>query len=217
MRSQIHTFEPNPGYLLQQATEEELAQLRQEVADIAASGGTTARPATDILVGSIDREYILTDSRASIEALTLHMAREYVTAFNYAPRIKRLAIQPLDNQEPEFRLGSLWVNFQQQGEYNPVHQHDGIFSFVIWLQIPYTRADEQQSGPGQRRDYKSNGDFHFHFTDTLGSIRSHHMMIDRSWEGQICLFPAEMHHVVYPFYSTDQLRISVSGNLHLAL
>jgi hypothetical protein len=215
-RARIHTFDPNPGYLLYQATAQELAALIQEVQDIAGSGGQGWPTAHSVLVGSIDREYHLTQSRTAIFDLVEPLAREYTEAFNYQSKIDRLGILPPGTPTP-LGLGGLWVNFQQKGEFNPVHQHDGIFSFVIWLQIPYTREQEQATGPGQGPDYKSNGDFHFHFTDTLGSIRSHHMLIDRTYNMTICLFPSELHHVVYPYYSTDELRITVSGNLHLAL
>ena len=37
-------------------------------------------------------------------------------------------------KKKEFRLElhSLWVNYQSKHEFNPVHIHDGLFSFVIW-------------------------------------------------------------------------------------
>ena len=38
-------------------------------------------------------------------------------------------------------------------------------------------------------------------------------MIDKSWEGVMILFPADTAHQVYPFYTSDDYRISISGNL----
>lgn len=210
MTTRTHTFAPNPGYLLHDCTELELAELWREVDAIASSGGHSHRTAYTELVGVIDREYHLEHCRSSVFDLVKPLAEEYIKAFHYDEKIRRLGLG-----ERELELGALWVNFQQAGEFNPLHHHDGLFSFVIWLDIPYTREAEQATGPGQRPDYKPNGDFHFHFTDSLGQIRTHIMHIDREFNHRLCLFPAELHHVVYPFYSTDRLRISVSGNLHL--
>ena len=35
-----------------------------------------------------------------------------------------------------WNLNSLWVNFQKKHEFNPMHDHGGVYSFVIWMQIP---------------------------------------------------------------------------------
>jgi len=46
----------------------------------------------------------------------------------------------------------------------------------------------------------------------LGNIRSHDLPVDKSYEKKLLLFPATMRHSVYPFYTSDDYRISVSGN-----
>jgi len=43
-----------------------------------------------------------------------------------------------------FSLESLWVNFQRQHEFNPPHDHSGVFSFVIWMQIPTSYAEQKK-------------------------------------------------------------------------
>lgn len=215
IQGQAYSFTPNPGYILYQASDLELASLREEVEQIAENRGQGWQSAQSVLVGSIEHEYHLTASRNDVFNLVLPLAHQYVREFNYQSKIDRLGIR--DRGQPlELGLGGLWVNYQQKGEFNPVHQHDGVFSFVIWLQIPYAISLEQRQAPGQGKQ-TSSGDFHFHYTDTLGAIRTHMMQIDQASRNTICLFPAELHHVVYPYYSTQDLRISVSGNLHLAL
>ena len=115
-------------------------------------------------------------------------------------------------------LSHAWVNFQKKYEYNPVHDHGGCFSFVLWLNIPYTREDEDAVS-FTRKLHKdaltSNGKFEFFYNDTLGGIYSHKLPIDPSYEGMILLFPSTMKHCVYPFYTSDDYRISVSGNFYL--
>ena len=34
-------------------------------------------------------------------------------------------------------------------------------------------------------------------------------------EGRIVLFPAQLQHVVYPFYNSNKIRMSIAGNILL--
>ena len=43
-----------------------------------------------------------------------------------------------------WNLESLWVNFQKQHEFNPPHDHSGVYSFVIWMQIPTSYAEQKK-------------------------------------------------------------------------
>ena len=43
----------------------------------------------------------------------------------------------------------------------------------------------------------------------------HRIPIDSTWEGHIIMFPANLQHCVYPFYTSDDTRISFSGNILL--
>ena len=44
----------------------------------------------------------------------------------------------------EYHLSNFWVNFQHQHEFNPAHNHTGIYSFVVWLQIPTTHREQNE-------------------------------------------------------------------------
>lgn len=115
----------------------------------------------------------------------------------------------------EYDLYSLWINFMKKHEFNPPHTHSGRYSFVIWYKVPYQFTDELLQGPSKRLD-KSNlaGAFQFlypQFSDEgLGftTIRA-----DKGYEGKICLFPSHLHHSVYPFFTSDDYRISIAGNV----
>ena len=37
--------------------------------------------------------------------------------------------------------------------------------------------------------------------------------VDKTYEKKAFIFPAALQHSVYPFYGTDEYRITVSGNL----
>ena len=93
-------------------------------------------------------------------------------------------------------LRELWVNYQKPGQYNPYHCHHGVVSFVIFVDIPY--------GVEERKDFASDGGF---------QLESRLINVDRSWNGQVLMFPASTNHAVYPYHSTDKERITVAGNL----
>ena len=43
---------------------------------------------------------------------------------------------PVPTRHP-YCLNRWWVNYQKQNEFNPIHNHAGVYSFVIWMKIPY--------------------------------------------------------------------------------
>ena len=72
-----------------------------------------------------------------------------------------------------YKLTHLWVNYQRQTEFNPVHDHGGAYSFVVWMNIP-TSNKEQRELPIAKESL--NGDsisnFAFLYTDLIGNVRS---------------------------------------------
>ena len=112
-------------------------------------------------------------------------------------------------------LSGLWVNFQQKYEFNPSHNHDGVYSFVIWHKIPYLISDEIKNSPGKNANKVLAGHFEFNYTNSLGNIWQETLPVDKTWENTICIFPSEMIHSVYPFFTSDEYRITSSGNISL--
>ena len=102
-----------------------------------------------------------------------------------------------------------WVNYQYQTEFNPEHMHDGITSFVIWMKIP-THHKEQHNLPFHS---KAASDFQFTYSNILGHTVEYPIFMSPDREGMMMLFPSTLHHQVYPFYNTDEPRISIAGNL----
>ena len=110
--------------------------------------------------------------------------------------------------QPSFKL-NWWVNYQYQTEFNPSHMHDGISSFVIWMKIP-THHEDQHKLPFHS---EAASDFQFTYTNILGHVVEHPILMSPDMEGTLMLFPSTLHHQVYPFYDTDEPRISIAGNL----
>ena len=55
----------------------------------------------------------------------------------------------------------------------------------------------------------------FLVTDGMGDIITHLIDVDKSFEGKMLMFPAKMNHMVYPFFTSNDYRVTVSGNINL--
>ena len=166
------------------------------------------------LAGNIKNEFMIPDAKPIIWPLLDILIKEW--AKKYPSEFARLG--SMSNQE-EFRLMlfNTWVNFQKKHEFNPIHTHDGVFSFVIWHKVPFNQKDEYARYPNMKEDQIKAGHFAFVVTNQMGKIIQHDMCVDNTWEGKMALFPADLNHIVYPFYTSDEYRISISGNVGFQL
>ena len=110
-------------------------------------------------------------------------------------------------------LNDLWVNKQKKHEFNPVHDHSGVFSFIIFLKIPYNLEDESKVFPKNSNSRSSTSKLSFLLNDYMGDIKALMVNVDKSFENKMLMFPAKLKHQVYPFYTSDDYRITVSGNI----
>lgn len=116
------------------------------------------------------------------------------------------------NQYPD--VYDMWVNYQRKGEYNPNHNHGGDVSFVIWTQIPYDIDEELKvEHYTKKNDQLRKAAFEFTYSTMNYGTRMATFWINKYDEGVIFMFPSNMIHCVYPFTTTDEVRISVAGNM----
>jgi len=193
---------PNFGFVGCDLSEEDMAPIMEEVNAIQ-NDFVHASPMNQQLVGHIKHEYRMLKTHKHIESLAVPLAHSWYQAFN----------RKYNEQQELFLIGS-WVNFQKKYEFNPLHNHDGEFSFVIYCKIPYTMEDEQKVTDYVPKDSNVTGNFTFQYIDILGSLTPWTVPTDKSFEHKMILFPAQLMHSVNPFYSSDEYRISVAGNLH---
>ena len=111
-------------------------------------------------------------------------------------------------------LGPLWVNFQKKYEFNPLHDHSGLFSFVIWMKIPYDWRDEKEL-PWVKGSNSEQTVGNFALVDR--SMHSQIFFMSKDIEGYCVFFPSNFYHMVYPFYTSDEERVSISGNIYFEL
>lgn len=117
------------------------------------------------------------------------------------------------NKIPSLKLMNFWVNFQKKHEFNPIHNHSGLFSFIIFVKIPYEIEEELKKGPGKLSNSNFSSCLQFHTINNMGRHSDHTVFVDKTYEGGIYFFNAEMMHSVYPFFTSDDYRITVSGNI----
>jgi len=112
-------------------------------------------------------------------------------------------------------LEKMWVNYQNKHEYNPLHNHNGVYSFVIWMNLPTEHDDQAKIDNAVDASMSWNSDFAMHYNDSLGRLRTFKYEMGKQWEGKMLFFPSAMHHEVYPFYECDEQRVTISGNVLL--
>tara|TARA_B100000287_G_scaffold86340_1_gene78949 strand:- start:1461 stop:1988 length:528 start_codon:yes stop_codon:yes gene_type:complete len=142
--------------------------------------------ASAILVGQIE------------DQLYIYPEAGWMTPFEYGVR-ELLGT----NAVPAMDIQPVWVNFQQAGDWQPVHNHDGDFSLVAFLDVPQGIYDEPDIAGslfftyGEKQEWSNN-------------IFGPH----KPEKGDFYIFPAWLNHYVYPFRSSGT-RISLSGNIFL--
>jgi len=199
---------PNLGYFKHQFNGDEISFLKEEILDIQKNFDAVSS-FTEKLAGAIEHEYLITKSQKKLEELLIPLLKKYNDCSAVLERFDYLSCE-----RPVY-LDDVWVNFQKKYEYNPTHRHQGIISFVCWINVPYDIDVEIQNGLGKQSNTNCPGYFELLYTDSLGAIVSHRIKISKEYENTIIFFPAKMMHCVYPFSTSEGYRISVSGNFKL--
>lgn len=102
-----------------------------------------------------------------------------------------------------YKIDKQWINHQKQNEFIPDHTHEGIYSYSIWIKMP------------DIPDSKYAGNFQFTYTNIIGNQCTKIINLNKENEGEILFFPSKLTHCVYPFSGSDNIRMSISGNVLL--
>ena len=165
------------------------------------------------LAGHIKEEYDYIDIPLKIEKYLINSAIKKPFLVDHSKSIQVL------NKNAPFKLHKLWINFQKKYEFNPIHDHSGIWSFIIFLQIPYNLEDEDKMFPETSfTNIKSaTSRLNFIFYNYIGKLENFYVNVDKSFVNKMLMFPANLLHSVYPFYTSNKPRITVSGNIVLSI
>ena len=162
------------------------------------------------LAGNIDGEFSIPKGKKIVSPFLLQCILKHKETY---PHIFIKAHSLINFAPTQLDLYNLWVNFQKKYEFNPIHIHDGLYSFVIWHKIPYTIENEKARLSKMEDKEKKAGHFCFLYSGPDGRVLSEDIPVDKKYEGKMALFPASLNHQVYPFYTSDEQRITISGNV----
>jgi len=181
---------------------EELTPILKEIEQIKKDFSKTTT-ANKMLVGNIEREFILSDSIKYLQSIMMPYIKEHLDIFG-SPDYMLTKSVPLE-------LAVAWVNFQKKYEFNPIHNHEGMYSFILWVDVPFTNEEEDALPHSNYSRAPSSGAVNF-VVPALSGIKVITIRPDKKWNYSCVLFKSELWHEVYPFFSSDEYRISISGN-----
>jgi hypothetical protein len=200
-----HSHLPNIGITTGQIPPEIYQDLNKEILDIHNDDRNIMKMNTS-LAGQITKEYEISKSRQLLDPYLEKMGRTYQKEWDYYPK---------ENLNKDLKVESVWVNMQKKLEVNPLHNHDGTLSFVAWLHLPFKLEDERNmENCKMSRTKELTSTFQFVYNTALGTIANCPMFVESGWEGTIVMFPSKLLHIVYPFQTSDDYRVSIAGNLH---
>ena len=162
------------------------------------------------LVGQIDKSYQLKDKdnllwKSALNKLCIEYNNRWSNDHCKFPKDKEFSLY----------LKEWWVNYQNQHEYNPMHDHGGIYSFAAWLKIPTWYEDQAKIDNAKDASSSYNSTFNFQYLDIFGNHKTLRYELTPEYENILLFFPSCMQHCVYPFYNCNEQRISISGNIWL--
>ena len=130
-----------------------------------------------------------------------------------------------DECKPKFELTSIWVNYMKQHEFRPLHDHGGLYSFVVFVKIPiHWKEQHALSITRNPKIYDDHAvttlsvasNFQFVWsTENKERCQVANFPLSPEDEGRMLFFTAKLHHLVYPFYECEEKRITISGNIVL--
>tara|TARA_B100001093_G_scaffold458625_1_gene471184 strand:+ start:991 stop:1671 length:681 start_codon:yes stop_codon:yes gene_type:complete len=103
-----------------------------------------------------------------------------------------------------------WCRVSQDGDYQSIHDHQGIFTFVVWLKIPFEGENERLVQAGFRPEAS---DFVLCYPDTCGQYQKRNWVLGKGAEGKMLFFPSDINHIVYPHYTTTEYRVALAGDI----
>jgi hypothetical protein len=209
----------NPtGFLHCKIPQDIFSAVEREVNDLISSNFVSASKYNNYLAGSIEKEYNLFNCIEPLNKFFKQIVPKYWEFNNNPDNAKKLY-----QIDKSCKQSSLWVNLQKKYEYNPLHNHGGELSFVLYINIPYNIEDEIRMPHVINSNSVFPPQFSFVYpafppepapmVRNLSLVKRFNIPVSKGSEGLLLLFPAWLQHEVTPFYTSDDYRISVSGNL----
>lgn len=203
MKELSYCSPPNLGWLVGRLDDEEMDFLRSAIE----KGGEDHKSS---LAGNLSRSYTLKDEGDwFFKRVLILLIETYSNVFTDLG-----SIVPVSKSIP-YHLSSFWCNFQKQGEFNPTHDHTGIYSFAIWVKNPVRYEDQAKLPLAKGSNTPVVSSFQFHYLTLVGRSEDYTYPQSPEQEGTILFFPSSLRHSVFPFFNSEEERVSISGNISL--
>jgi len=150
--------------------------------------------------------FFIEKTYSDLQIYISQLIQKYENTYNY------LKTYNFFTKDHYLTIDKPWINFQKKYEFLPNHAHDGVLSYSMWIKIPYGE-EEEKNYKKLKYENKKFYSFEFSYTNILGQICNQSYEITKKSEGYILMFPSKLIHCVYPFYTSDDYRISISGNI----
>jgi uncharacterized protein (TIGR02466 family) len=140
----------------------------------------------------------------------LQMSGEYVKSAMTQVLVASKNLETFNKEDLMTRITTMWFVNQKPHEYNPAHIHTNCkVSSVVYLQTPKNQVK------GMKDHYQADGQITFINNSGTDNHFSNSQCSFEPKAGDMYIFPALQHHMVWPYRSTDpdDSRISLSFNM----
>ena len=150
----IYEFSNNLGYIDEKIPDDVYKTILEEID----TAFTKKNPHNKKLVGNIEEQYYMSwednIKLFKVENYLRGLAGIYEQKFKYMSCMGNQSTSLDEGMSYDLRLRQCWVNYMKKYEFNPLHNHSGLYSFVVFVKIPFDLRDEFKSArtrnPNQR-------------------------------------------------------------------
>tara|TARA_Y100000991_G_C21811904_1_gene280065 strand:- start:7 stop:645 length:639 start_codon:yes stop_codon:yes gene_type:complete len=163
---------------------------------------------SDFLVGKVTQELHFDKETRSFAANNL--LNFIIDYHKYTTIRNSMGKRKLDEKKTvDLNVISAWFVRQFENEYNPIHYHTNCtLSCVGYLKLP--KNIEQEWEEDYKDHYPANG--HINFVYGTAGLYTCSSFLVKPQVGDFYIFPSELFHGVYPFYTNGERR-SFSMNM----
>jgi hypothetical protein len=183
---------PNLGYLKVKIPQELFLSIQEEC--LQASDITHTSFTSGLAKMGVPKHFWLDKNKNRLNEYVIEVAREYLERFK---NTVSMIFKSEGLINVELKPDNPWINIQNKNEFIPNHDHYGFLSYTIWINIPAPCM------------------FEFVYNCSTGMHLRMKITLNKESEGTLIMFPSKMVHCAYPFFNSQEKRISIAGNITL--
>ena len=156
--------------------------------------------------GVIDSQYTYMMPQKLVNFLTA-VANDYVQRYEFASNYGNPYVEVKVSQVSK-------INPQRKYEFrSSEYNGDHSLEWILFMQIPYNSEDENRISSFIEAGTNFTSKLEFTYNTYNGGMKSHCIDLDKSVEGTLLMYPAYLKNVMYPFYSSDDYRVFLTGKI----